>query len=69
MFSHVNTFIDTIQGAKTTALTNLITDKKVREPFQSFIEAQTAFAKELAKISQSVYEQSVQQIERYTITK
>ena len=69
MFSHVNTFIDTIQGAKTTALTNLITDKKVREPFQSFIDAQTAFAKEMAKISQSVYEQSVQQIERYTITK
>jgi len=69
MFSHVNTFIDTIQGAKTTALTNLITDKKMREPFQSFIDAQTAFAKEMAKIGQSVYEHSVQHIERYTITK
>ena len=69
MISHVNTFIDTIQGAKTTALTNRITDKKMREPFQSFIDAQTAFAKEMAKIGQSVYEHSVQQIERYTITK
>ena len=69
MFSHVNTFIDTIQGAKTSTINNLITDKKMREPFQSVIDAQTAFAKEMAKISQSVYEQSVQQIERYTITK
>jgi uncharacterized protein YueI len=69
MFSHVNTFIDTIQGAKTSTINNLITDKKMREPFQSFIDAQTAFAKEMAKIGQSVYEQSVQQIERYTITK
>ena len=69
MFSHVNTFIDTIQGAKTTTLTNLITDKKVREPFEAVVNAQTAFAKELAKIGQSVYEHSVQQIERYTITK
>jgi hypothetical protein len=41
----------------------------MREPFQSFIDAQTAFAKEMAKIGQSVYEHSVQQIERYTITK
>jgi uncharacterized protein YueI len=69
MFSHVNTFIDTIQGAKTSTINNLITDKKMREPFQSFIDAQTAFAKEMAKISQSFYEHSVQQIERYTITK
>ncbi len=69
MFSHVNTFIDTIQGAKTTALTNFITDKKLREPCEAVVNAQTAFAKEMAKISQSVYEQSVQHIERYTITK
>ena len=69
MFSHVNTFIDTIQGAKTSTINNLITDKKMREPFQYFIDAQTAFAKEMAKISQSVYEHSVQHIERYTITK
>ena len=69
MFSHVNTFIDTIQGAKTTALTNFITDKKLREPFEAVVNAQTVFAKEMAKISQSVYEQSVQHIERYTITK
>jgi hypothetical protein len=69
MLSYANSFIDTIQGAKTTFLTNLITDKKAREPFEAMVNAQTVFAKEIAKISNSIYTQTVEQIERYTITK
>jgi hypothetical protein len=40
------TAIDTIQGAKTTFLNTFVTEKKVKEPLQTFVDAQTTFAKE-----------------------
>jgi hypothetical protein len=41
------TAIDTIQGAKTTFLNTFVTEKKVKEPLQTFVDAQTLFAKEM----------------------
>jgi hypothetical protein len=69
MLSYANSFIDTIQGAKTQFLNTVITDKSVREPFQSFINAETTFAKEVAKISDAVYNQTVSQVEKFTVKK
>jgi hypothetical protein len=69
MLTYANIFIDTIQGAKTQFINNVITDKKAREPLQSFIDAQTIFTKELVKISNTVFEQVTDQVERFTVKK
>jgi hypothetical protein len=69
MLSYANSFIDTIQGAKTQFLNTVITEKSVREPFQAFINAETTFAKEVAKISDTVYNQTVAQVEKFAVKK
>ncbi len=69
MLSYANSFIDTIQGAKTQFLNTVVTDKSAREPLQAFIDAQTKFAKEVVKISDTVYNQTVEQVEKFTAKK
>jgi hypothetical protein len=69
MLAYANSFIDTVQGAKTQFLNTVVTDKSVREPLQAFVDAQTTFAKELAKISDKVYTQTVAQVEKFTAKK
>lgn len=66
MFSYANIFVDTFQTAKTNALKSMVTDEKVRAPLQSFIDAQTTFAKEMVRIADSVYVQFTEQIENFT---
>ena len=66
MFSYANSFIDTVQAAKTNTLKTLVTDAKVREPFQSFIDAETTFAKSLTQIADSVYTQVTEQVQKFT---
>ena len=66
MFSYANAFIDTIQAAKSNALKTIVTDAKVREPMQSFIDAQTTFAKEMNKIADSVYTMFTEQTQKFT---
>jgi hypothetical protein len=46
-----NQAIDTIQNAKTTFLSNVVTDAKYRAPLQSFVDAQTEFAKEMVRVA------------------
>jgi hypothetical protein len=69
MLTYANAFIDTIQGAKSQFLNTVVTDKKVREPLQSFVDAQTTFAKEMAKISNTVYTQVTEQVEKFAAKK
>jgi hypothetical protein len=69
MLTYANAFIDTVQGAKSQFLNTVVTDKKVREPLQSFVDAQTTFAKEMAKISNTVYTQVTEQVEKFTAKK
>lgn len=69
MLSYANSFIDTVQGAKTQFLNTVVTEKSVREPLQAFVNAQTNFAKEIAKISDSIYSQTVAQVEKFTAKK
>jgi hypothetical protein len=69
MLSYANSFIDTFQGVKTQFLNTVVTDKKVREPLQSFVDAQTTFAKEMAKISNTIYTQATEQVEKFTAKK
>jgi len=44
----------------------MITDEKVRAPLQSFIDAQTTFAKEMVRIADNMYNQAVEQVEKFT---
>jgi len=69
MLAYANSFIDTVQGAKTQFLNTVVTEKTVREPLQAFVDAQTKFAKEVAKISDTVYNQTVAQVEKFTAKK
>ena len=69
MLSYANSFIDTVQGAKTQFINAVIIEKSAREPFQAFVDAQTSFAKEMAKISDTVYNQTVAQVEKFTAKK
>lgn len=45
----INTFIDTVQSAKSQALKTFVTNEPVRKSLQSLIDAQTTFAKQVAK--------------------
>lgn len=67
MFSYAQTFIDTIQTAKTNTLKSLIVDSKIRQPFQAFIEAETTFAKSVAEIADDVYTQSTEQLKKFAV--
>jgi predicted metal-dependent hydrolase len=67
MFTYAQTFIDTIQTAKTNTLKSLIVDSKLREPFQAFIEAETTFTKAVAEIADDVYNQSTEQLKKFAV--
>jgi predicted metal-dependent hydrolase len=67
MFTYAQTFIDTIQNAKTNTLKSLIVDSKLRQPFQAFIEAETTFAKAVAEIADDVYDQTTDQLKKFTV--
>ena len=69
MLSYANSFIDTVHGAKSQFLNTVVTEKSVREPLQAFVDAQTSFAKEVAKISNTFYTQAAAQVEKFTAKK
>jgi hypothetical protein len=47
MFETFEVTIDSIQQAKSKALSALVVDEKVRKPLQTLIDAETAYAKTL----------------------
>ncbi len=44
-----DTFIDTVQGSKKYFVSAFITDEKIRKPLNAFVDAQTAFTKQIFK--------------------
>jgi hypothetical protein len=44
-----DTFIDTVQNSKKYFVSTFITDEKVRKPLNAFVDAQTAFTKQIFK--------------------
>jgi hypothetical protein len=56
---YANQAIDTFQGAKTAFLKNVVAEDKFRAPLQSFVDAQTSFAKEMVRIGDEIFTQSV----------
>lgn len=66
MFAYSHTVIDTIQTAKTNTLKTLVTDEKIREPFQLVIDAETKFAKSMADIADGLFSQFADQYKKFT---
>lgn len=66
MFTYAHTFIDSIQTAKVNTLRTLVTDEKVREPFQAMIDAETKFAKSMADIADDLYTRITEQTQKFT---
>ena len=49
MLFYANMAIDAIQSGKTSWLNQFVLDESVKKPLQQFVDAQTAFSKQVAK--------------------
>lgn len=63
-----DTFIDTVQGSKKYFVSTFITDEKIRKPLNAFVDAQTAFTKQIVKsftdISSYVTEEATNAVQK-----
>lgn len=49
MLQNINTAIDSFQSVKTTFVDTFVQNEHLKKPLHTFIEAQTAFAKNVAR--------------------
>jgi hypothetical protein len=61
----VDTFIDTIQGAKKYFVNTYITDKEIQKPLNAFVDTQTAFVKQIVKTNQELTDQMQAILEKF----
>lgn len=61
----VDTFIDTVQGAKKYFVNTFITDKEIQKPLNAFVDAQTDFVKQVVKTNQALADQVVTSFEKF----
>ena len=61
MLQAINTTIDTIQGAKATFVKTFVKDESIAKSLQSFVDAQTAFTKQVAKTTFDVSMETAKQ--------
>jgi len=55
MLSAINTSIDTISGAKTQFVNTFVKNDEVKKQLQTYIDAQSSFAKNVAKSTVDFY--------------
>ena len=55
MLSAINASIDAIQGAKTEFVKTFVTNEAVAKPLNTYIDAQTSFAKKVAAEANSFW--------------
>jgi hypothetical protein len=63
MFAY-NTFIDTVQSGKKTFVNMFITDEKVKAPLNAFVDAQTAFVKQIFKSAEDLTAHATNEIHK-----
>jgi hypothetical protein len=61
----VDTFIDTVQGAKKYFVNTYITDKEIQKPLNAFVDTQTAFVKQIVKTNQELTSQMQATLEKF----
>ena len=61
----VDTFIDTVQGAKKYFVNTFITDKEIQKPLNAFVDTQTAFVKQVFQTNPALAEQALTTLEKF----
>ena len=69
MLQSVNTFIDTIQGAKSQIVKTFVKDETLAKSIQAFVDSQTAFTKQVAKTTFEVATESAKQAVKFDASK
>lgn len=69
MLQHVNTFIDTVQGAKTTFVNTFVKDKDVAKSLQSYVDTQTQFVKTAAKVAHDLSYKTAEDLVKFDVKK
>lgn len=64
----VESFIDTVQGAKKYFVNTFITDKEIQKPLNAFVDSQTEFVKQLVKTNQALADQALSTFEKFAKT-
>ena len=64
----VDSFIDTVQGAKKYFVNTFVTDKEIQKPLNAFVDTQTAFVKQVLQTNQALAEQALTTFEKFAKT-
>jgi len=69
MLQSVNTFIDTVQGAKSQIVKTFVKDESIAKSIQAFVDSQTAFTKQVAKTTFEVATKTAEQAVKFDASK
>jgi uncharacterized protein YoxC len=69
MLHQVNTFIDTVQDAKTQIVKTFVKDETLAKSIQSFVDSQRAFTKQVAKTTFEVATETAKQAVKFDASK
>ena len=61
----VDTFIETVQGAKKYFVSTFITDKELQKPLNAFVDTQTAFVKQVFQTNKVLSDQALATFEKF----
>ena len=61
----VNTFIDTVQGAKKYFVNTFVTDKELQKPLHAFVDTQTAFVKQIVETNKALVDQALSTLDTF----
>jgi hypothetical protein len=61
----VDTFIDTVQGAKKYFVNTFVTDKEIQKPLNAFVDTQTAFVKQIVETNKALVDQTFATFEKF----
>ena len=61
----VDTFIDTVQGAKKQFVSTFVTDKEIQKPLFAFVDTQTAFVKQVVETNKALSDQALATLEKF----
>jgi hypothetical protein len=64
----VDTFIETVQGAKKYFVNTYVTDKELQKPLNAFIDKQTEFVTQMVKTGQEVTNKVLDSLSNYSKT-
>ena len=64
----VDTFIDTVQGAKKQFVSTFVTDKEIQKPLFAFVDTQKAFVKQVVETNKALKEQATAAFQKFAKT-